>query len=66
MCAVIRLVDARVAESPCAFVACVAFPVTCVSERFADVAEHPRLQSIRRVVFADKRAWDGGRSSEEA
>lgn len=66
MCAVIRLVDARIAESPCAFVACIAFPVTRVGKRFADVAEHSRVQSIRRVVIADKRAWDGGRSGEEA
>jgi hypothetical protein len=60
------LVDARVAESPFAFVACVTFPVTRVGERIADVAEHPRLQSIRRIVFANKRAWGGGRSGEEA
>jgi len=66
MCAVVRLVDARVAEPPCAFVACFAFPVTCVGERFADITEDTRLQSIRRIVLTDKRAWGGSRSGEEA
>ena len=49
------LVDAVVAVTPLAFVAVVALPVTCIRERFTDIAEDSDFLPFLRVVFAHER-----------
>jgi hypothetical protein len=57
MRAMLALIHAVVAVTPCSLIADIAFPVTCVSKRFTQVTEDTRFKSISWIVFAHESVW---------